>query len=636
VPRDVEVDILARDKTGRGTRSAAGNFRQLKRDTDDSAKSLDGWQKRAARFGKAALGMARSVGKVAATVAAATSAIGPATSGIIAATKATVAFGKAGARTFATLAPLVAFLPSLAGSAGLLVGTLRLAGPGLAKALKPIRDFFALGDTKGRGVGSLTAQLQKLVAVGVEPLARQFVKLNLPTVAAGMLRIATATNGVVRAVGGWLNSIDGQALIRDITLSTAAAAERLAPHVTAAAVALGRLAGRAGDRAITGFADLIGRILDKFTKWAESKTVEDINRALGKLRDTAGQARAKLGDMQAGLQWLVDHQGQIKAASNVLAGIAIVLGAATGNWGAVIAGGLSLIVNNLDAIKGAADRLLGPARAVWNALKADPAVQQAIAQIKKDVQAFFDGFRQGTSDIGPKFERMISSIKKAWDQWAPEVLGFLRVLQPAAEATGLILGKAFGFAVDLINAVALTLAALGLAFKIFVRDSLNVLGFFIQGAAAAFGWIPGIGPKLQAAAIAFDQFRDKVNNALGGIHDQTVAINVVAKTSSTNVNGKRVGVGEGGTLPRTGAFGDGSAWRPAQVAQQLTAMFAGRGSLALAGAGGGTSRTGGPTEVASNVDVSVSLDGEPFRARAPPAGRATEKRQAWRAKVGRR
>lgn len=59
----------------------------------------------------------------------------------------------------------------------------------------------------------------------------------------------------------------------------------------------------------------------------------------------------------------------------------------------------------------------------------------------------------------------------------------------------------------------------------FVVD--KVLGFFgtmINAAATAFGWVPGIGPKLKAAAEKFGEFRDSVNASLSGIQDKEVTI----------------------------------------------------------------------------------------------------------------
>ena len=68
------------------------------------------------------------------------------------------------------------------------------------------------------------------------------------------------------------------------------------------------------------------------------------------------------------------------------------------------------------------------------------------------------------------------------------------------------------------------------AIKTATRAVVNfILGYFqfiIDGAAKAFGWIPGIGPKLKSAAKGFDKFRDDVNRSLGGIKDKTVTVHL--------------------------------------------------------------------------------------------------------------
>jgi hypothetical protein len=72
------------------------------------------------------------------------------------------------------------------------------------------------------------------------------------------------------------------------------------------------------------------------------------------------------------------------------------------------------------------------------------------------------------------------------------------------------------------------------AFRVFVVDGiLGPLGLIVNGAAKAFGWVPGLGGKLKSAAAAFNTFRASVNSALGGINGRTVSVSV-AMTSKTN------------------------------------------------------------------------------------------------------
>jgi len=57
-------------------------------------------------------------------------------------------------------------------------------------------------------------------------------------------------------------------------------------------------------------------------------------------------------------------------------------------------------------------------------------------------------------------------------------------------------------------------------FKLWLNMWFTIVGALVNGAASAFGWVPGIGPKLKAAAAKFNEFRDDVNRALDGIHSQ--------------------------------------------------------------------------------------------------------------------
>lgn len=61
-------------------------------------------------------------------------------------------------------------------------------------------------------------------------------------------------------------------------------------------------------------------------------------------------------------------------------------------------------------------------------------------------------------------------------------------------------------------------------FRTAIAIWLGYLNVLVQGAAKAFGWIPGIGPKLKQAAAEFEQFKNQVNNALDNIQDETVNI----------------------------------------------------------------------------------------------------------------
>jgi len=74
---------------------------------------------------------------------------------------------------------------------------------------------------------------------------------------------------------------------------------------------------------------------------------------------------------------------------------------------------------------------------------------------------------------------------------------------------------------NIVNGVwrAVTIGVLAFAkvflqvFKFIVDTYLNWVGIMVHGAAAALGWIPGVGPKLKGAARAFDRFRSSVDKS---------------------------------------------------------------------------------------------------------------------------
>ena len=81
------------------------------------------------------------------------------------------------------------------------------------------------------------------------------------------------------------------------------------------------------------------------------------------------------------------------------------------------------------------------------------------------------------------------------------------------------------------------------AIKFVVNIFLGMVGAIIDGAAKAFGWVPGLGGKLKSAADKFDNFRDRVNAALDGIHSvKEIHLNVTTKqsVSVSSINKPRV------------------------------------------------------------------------------------------------
>jgi len=84
-----------------------------------------------------------------------------------------------------------------------------------------------------------------------------------------------------------------------------------------------------------------------------------------------------------------------------------------------------------------------------------------------------------------------------------------------------------------------------------------VFSFIIHAAASAFGWIPGLGPKLRDAARQFDQFRANVNNAINGIGSHTVSVQVRLNTGQ-GIPGVTVGIPPGVRHAAKGSYIQGA------------------------------------------------------------------------------
>lgn len=93
------------------------------------------------------------------------------------------------------------------------------------------------------------------------------------------------------------------------------------------------------------------------------------------------------------------------------------------------------------------------------------------------------------------------------------------------------------------------------AFRTAIDLWISYLGAIVWAAAKAFGWIPGLGPKLKAAAAEFEEYKNRVNRSLDGIQDEVVNITYRARvvgdrlvsgaqlsgTYSSGIGGRAVG-----------------------------------------------------------------------------------------------
>ena len=160
-------------------------------------------------------------------------------------------------------------------------------------------------------------------------------------------------------------------------------------------------------------------------------------------------------------------------------------------------------------------QLWGAVQTLWTAFKpiVGPVLKLAIGLI---VLAFKGLAWLLAHVVGPGIEALATAVKN--------VSGWIRT---AWKALTDWIGRTWSSAWNTAKGI----------FRGFVNFILGLFGSIVHGAATAFGWIPGLGGKLKAADKAFQNFRDRVNAALGGINGRTIDVGV---KFSLGVPGHRV------------------------------------------------------------------------------------------------
>jgi hypothetical protein len=146
-----------------------------------------------------------------------------------------------------------------------------------------------------------------------------------------------------------------------------------------------------------------------------------------------------------------------------------------------------------------------------------PGIRDAV----KSSVPLFEILAEKLPAIGVAISEFFSSISENGEdtnQFFSDLLDFI---------TGLIvaLGDLIAWVTSFYNEWRSAILALIGIFRIFAAAVLNVLGIIVNGAAKAFGWIPGLGGMLRGAAKNFNNFRDEANRALAGI-DESVTVTV--------------------------------------------------------------------------------------------------------------
>lgn len=200
-------------------------------------------------------------------------------------------------------------------------------------------------------------------------------------------------------------------------------------------------------------------------------------------------------------------------------------------------------------------------RRQWELFKADmgdkfiPVFEKVLGKI----QSF-------ATEVAPTVTAWLDSLAKKWDENKESIAQFGEIMGIIFEVGGKAI---LGFIMISVNALVTSIAAIGVAwqrtkevFAFVVGAWMAGMGMMLNAAVAAFGWIPGLGPKLKQAQAEFSQFRAEVNAELAKILDKDVHVRVQVSRSGEAApvaGGVTVGTGSvsGRRIMASGGIGSG-------------------------------------------------------------------------------
>lgn len=157
-------------------------------------------------------------------------------------------------------------------------------------------------------------------------------------------------------------------------------------------------------------------------------------------------------------------------------------------------------------------------RSIKDIFKDSPIGQKFMGALKELADKYLKALREGLEKIVEK----VKENKEGLEQFAKFISD---VVIPVF---GFLVEKGLDFAVEAVKKLIGFVALLGEGWKHFKLDVFPVIvdfvgmvmdafGTILHGAALAFGWMPGIGPKLKAAEGDFENFKNEVNAKLSQI-----------------------------------------------------------------------------------------------------------------------
>jgi hypothetical protein len=197
--------------------------------------------------------------------------------------------------------------------------------------------------------------------------------------------------------------------------------------------------------------------------------------------------------------------------------------------------------------------------------KSLPAIEKAIVA----AAPLFETLAAKMPGLALAIQTFFSSIAKS-GPGANKLFGdLLGLLTGTIVVVGVVIQKLSAMYVAVTNAGSAAKAAVSSAFAALARSALDALGLIVHGAAKAFGWVPGVGPRLQAAAKEFDRFAARANAALSSIRDQQVTVKATFSGPAAGViQSKGINASASVSYGRRASGGPVQAGRPYLVGEQ--------------------------------------------------------------------
>lgn len=383
-------------------------------------------------------------------------------------------------------------------AANVIYGQGAVAFDGMKEAVTRLNAAKELAEAKTKGLkGAMEGLVSQLETVALTIYAKV-----APAIEGFARRIADAFPKVVEAVGTfWKTMTDGQGAFRQLQNDMG-----LTSNTWYETFAL----------AIHGIADKIGDVFRRIVGVVQEH-MPAIKDAIRDLKDTI------IGIGDAAKPVLDTLFAAFNIAGPIAAGIVVTIVdglGALGRWVSANEGPVKIIAGILTA-------LLIPALISIGVTSTISAAKSAAAWVIMEAKAIAGAIVHGVQValiVGGWILMGITAMAQA----AVVAAAWLISLGPIALVVAAVIGLAVVFVKnwDTIKSAVLT----GV---IFVVDKvLGMAEWITRAAAAAFGWVPGIGDKLKDAARAVESFRDDVNTYLDGIRDKTIRVTTVY-TSTT-------------------------------------------------------------------------------------------------------